>query len=293
MKKIVLLTSLAAISSLFFNYSASAQAIVNGGTYRIGRTTLAVPVGGRLSMQVTGNTALAPVVQAVNDNTDAFNFVFELQTGTTNEYKIRHRGTNPALYIQTQPIPPITNPKAAFSKLVQGPLVSNGSVEDEAQRWIITADTNPLFGYEFALKNSSSVFNGMTIPRQCIDMFSDAAGDQFAIFDDNDNARFQRFELTLIPLGTKNASESVLRTQAYPNPANQGQNLTVKVETIHNGSATVSILDVLGHTVHSQAATFKAGSNLVALSNKPLSAGVYIVRISQGDFLQQTRVVQQ
>jgi hypothetical protein len=124
---------------------------------------------------------------------------------------------------------------------------------------------------------------------------SDAPGARVNLFDDNGFEPAQRWQLALIssPTATKNASELVLKTQAYPNPLVQGQRLTLQVETISTGPATVDVLDVVGHKVHSQDVSLKAGANTVQMTNTPLAAGLYVVRVSQGANVKQTQVAQQ
>ena len=49
----------------------------------------------------------------------------------------------------------------------------------------------------------------------------------------------------------------------------------------------------MGRRVHSQTAELLVGGNPLALTNAPLAPGLYLVRVHQGTFVQQTQVVQQ
>ncbi|OGX82526.1 hypothetical protein BEN47_18325 [Hymenobacter lapidarius] len=273
--------------------SASAQfstgPIVNGGTYKITHYFVKATNGDPLCVEVAGNSAVAgAAVQQFNDNgNDAQRFIFELQAD--GSYKLRHKGTN--MYIQT----------VALSSAVFAELEQNVSTNDPGQQWVITenpgsnADNpNPPAGlYEFKLKKSV----GQMPFEMCMEVPSanNLAGQRLKLFDDNDYARAQRFQLTLVsmPTATKNASDLVLKAQAYPNPFGQGQALSVKVEALSGGSATVSVIDALGHIVHSQQAALRAGANTIILSNPVLAAGMYVVRVNQGFNTQQIQVAQQ
>lgn len=293
MKKSLLLSSLAAVGLLFAGPSASAQfftgPIVNGATYKITHYFVRATNGDALCVEVAGNSAAAgAAVQQFNDNAnDAQRFIFELQTD--GSYKLRHKGTN--MYVQT----------VGLSSAVFADLEQNVSTNDLGQRWVITENPgsnvdnpNPPAGlYEFKLKKAV----GQMPFEMCMEVpfANNVSGQRLKLFDDNDYARAQRFQLTLtaMPTATKNASELVLKTQAYPNPFGRGQALSVQMEALSGGPATVSVVDALGHTVHSQQVALKAGGNTVLLSNPVLAAGMYIVRVNQGQNTQQIQVVQQ
>ncbi|WP_152559884.1 RICIN domain-containing protein [Hymenobacter sp. IS2118] len=293
MKKSLLFSSLAAIALLFAGPSASAQfssgPIVNGGTYKITHYFVTATNGDPLCVEVAGNSAAAgAAVQQFNDNgNDAQRFVFELQAD--GSYKLRHKGTD--MYIQT-----VGLSSAVFAELEQ-----NVSTDDFAQRWVITENPgsnvdnpNPPAGlYEFKLKKSV----GQMPFEMCMEVPSanNVSGQRLKLFDDNEYARAQRFQLTLIstPTATKNASQLVLKAQAYPNPFGQGEALSVSIDALTGGTVSISVIDALGHAVHSQRATLRAGANTVKLSNPVLAAGLYVVRVSQGKNTQQIHVAQQ
>lgn len=284
---------MAAVLLLFAGQSASAQfqqgPIVNGGTYKITHYGVLATNGDPLCVEVAGNSAVAgAAVQQFNDNgNDAQRFVFELQTD--GSYKLRHKGTT--MYVQT-----VNLSSAVFSELEQ-----NASTNDTAQRWVITEDPgsnvdnpNPPAGlYEFKLKKAV----GQMPFEMCMEVPSanNISGQRLKLFDDNNYARAQRFQLTLTATATatQKAGELALKTSAYPNPFGRGQALQVQVEALRSGPATVDVLDVLGHNVHSQELTLKTGANTVQLGNAPLAAGVYVVRVSQNGHVQQSQVVQQ
>ena len=293
MKKSFLFSTLAAVGLLLAGPSASAQfstgPIVNGATYKITHYFVRASNGDALCVEVAGNSpAAGAAVQQFNDNgNDAQRFIFELQTD--GSYKMRHKGTN--MYIQT-----VGLSSAVFTDLEQ-----NVSNNDTGQRWVITENPgsnvdnpNPPAGlYEFKLKKAV----GQMPFEMCMEVPSanNISGQRLKLFDDNDYARAQRFQLTLtaMPTATKNASELVLKTQAYPNPFGRGQALSVQVEALNGGSATVSVIDALGHVVHNQQVALKAGGNTVLLSNPMLATGMYIVRVNQGHNTQQIQVAQQ
>ena len=290
MKNTLLFGSLAAACLLFAGQAASAQgAIVNGATYKITRygvtssgTTPGAPAGQPLCMDVDNNLATPGVSigQWVDNGNDAQRYIFERQAD--GSFKLRHKGT--VMYVQT-----VGLNKTFNTQIQQNVLVTTN---DDAQRWFIT-DPNNNGRYKFTLKNSANA-TGIS---QCLEtgFASDAPGARLNIYDDNGFEPAQRWLLTLTaqPSATKNANELVLSTRAYPNPFTQGQPLSVQVETIANGPATVSVIDVLGHRVHSQEVSLKAGANTVLLRNAPLASGLYILRVAQGANVQQTQVVQQ
>ena len=132
---------------------------------------------------------------------------------------------------------------------------------------------------------------------QCLEISfgSDAPGVRVNLFDDNGFEPAQRWGLTLMATATatKPANAAALKTEVYPNPAAAGQCLMVRVEAGTCGAAEVEVPDVLGKKIFAQHETLSAGSNVLALQNKLLGAGVYVLRVRQGEFIQQTRVVQQ
>ena len=290
MNNTLLFGSLAAACLLFTGQAASAQgAIVNGATYKLTHygvtssgATPGAPAGQPLCMDVDNNLATPGVSigQWVDNANDAQRYIFERQTD--GSFKLRHKGT--VMYVQT-----VGLSKAANTQIQQNVLVTTN---DDAQRWLIT-DPNNNGRYKFVLKNSANAA-GIS---QCLEVgfASDAPGARLNTYDDNGFEPAQRWVLTLTaqPSATKNANELVLSTRAYPNPFAQGQPLSVQVETVTNGPATVSVVDVLGHSVHSQEVTLKTGANTVLLHNAPLASGLYILRVAQGGNVQQTQVVQQ
>jgi hypothetical protein len=290
MKKSLLLGSLAAVCLLFTGQSASAQAIVNGATYKITHYGVKADNGEALCIEVAGNSgdAGAAVQQWYDNGNDAQRFIFELQTD--GSYKLRHKGTN--MYIQTTALS-----SQVFTQLEQGV-----STDDDAQRWVITensgsTDNNPnppANGlYEFKLKKAV----GQVPFEMCMEVpdGNNIPGQRIKLFDDNDYAHAQRFQLALVsmPTAAKNANVLTLKTELYPNPLGRGQGLSMQVETVKNGQASVEIVDMLGHRVYRQAATLHTGANTLKLSNQALAAGIYVVRVQQGEVVQQTQLVQQ
>lgn len=290
MKKSVLFGALTVLGLLCATQSASAQgAITNGGIYKMthygvvadaSAAAFGVPAGTALCMDVDSNLATAgtSIGQWGDNGIDAQRFVFELQTDGT--YKLRHQGTT--MYVQT-----VGLSKVANTQIQQNVLLTSG---DDAQRWVIT-DPNNNGRYKFTLKNSANAA-GIS---QCLEVgfASPAPGARVNLFDDNGFEPAQRWQLTRTALGTKNSVEAALWVQAYPNPLVPGRALSLRVEAKHNGTAEVEVLDALGRKLHSQRVPMNTGGNELTLSNKPLAAGVYVVRVHQGDFTQQTRVVQQ
>lgn len=290
MKKPVLFSSLATLCLLGIGYAASAQgAIVNGGTYKMthydvtadnSAVMYGVPAGTALCLDVANNvsTAGGPIAQWGDNGIDAQRYIFELQTD--GSYKLRHRGTT--MYVQS-----VGLSKAANTRIEQGVLLTTG---DDAQRWFIT-DPNSNGRYKFTLKNSA---NG-TIPSQVLEVgFGSAApGAPVNLFDDNGFERAQRWQLLRTALATKNSAEAALWLQAYPNPLVQGQRLNIRIEAERNGSAAVEVLDVMGRKMYAQSAELRTGGNAVELRNQQLAPGLYLVRVTQGAFVQQTQVVQQ
>lgn len=281
MKKSLLLRSVAAFGLLCATQTAWAQgAIVDGGTYKLThydrvdpttKSALCLDVDGALPDAGTG------IGQWLDNGNDAQRFVFEKQTD--GSYKLRHKGTQ--MYVQPIGLSPAVNTK----------IEQNVSSESLSQRWVIS-DPNNNGRYKFILKSTES----LPLPQALeVGFGSDIPGARVNLFDDNGFEPAQRWLLTLMssPTATRNVNANVLRAEAYPNPFGPGQSLTMRVEAAYSGAAEVAVLDVVGHKVYTQRTMLKAGINLLPLSNQKLAAGVYIVRVSQGDFIQQTRVVQQ
>ena len=290
MKKTLLFGSLAALCLLGTNQSAQAQgAIIPGATYKMvhygvpadgSASAFGVPAGTPLVLDVNLNltTAGASIGQWGDNGNDGQRYVFVLQTD--GSYKLRHQGT--VMYVQT-----VGLAKAAGTRIEQNVLLTSG---DDAQRWFIT-DPNNNGRYKFTLKNSANATGVSQVLE--IGFGSPAPGAPVNLYDDNGFEQAQRWELTRTALATKNAAESALWIQAYPNPVGQGQRLNLRVEAQRPGQAEVEVLDVMGRKVYSQSTELRMGGNPIALTNAPLSPGLYLVRLRQGSFVQQTQLVQQ
>lgn len=290
MKKLVLLGALATLGLLGSTHSAQAQVtIVNGGTYRLthygvtadnSAVAYGVPVGSPLCLDVNLNltTAGASIAQWGENANDGQQFVFELQTD--NSYKLRHKGT--VMYVQT-----VGLAKAAGTLIQQNVLLTTG---DDAQRWLVT-DPNSNGRYKFTLKNSANAQGVAQVLE--IGFGSPAPGAAVNLFDDNGFEQAQRWTLTRTVLATKNAANSPIWLQAYPNPAAAGQAVRLRVEALRSGPAEIEIVDALGRPVHQQHATLVVGGNPLELTNAALAPGLYLVRLHQGDAVQQTQLVQQ
>ena len=290
MKKSVLFGALAALGLLIGNHAAQAQgAITNGATYRLthygvvadnSATAFGVPAGAPLCLDVDRNltTAGALLAQWGENANDGQQFVFILQTD--GSYKLRHKGT--VQYVQT-----VGLSKAVNTRIEQNVLLTSG---DDAQRWFIT-DPNNNGRYKFTLKNSANTAGVSQVLE--VGFASPAPGAQVNLFDDNGFEPAQRWVLTRTALATKNAAGEVLWLQAYPNPAGRGQALHLRVEAQRPGAATIEVMDALGRSVYRQNAALVAGGNPLDLNNAALAPGLYLVRMTQGDFVQQTRFVQE
>ncbi|MDO7873318.1 RICIN domain-containing protein [Hymenobacter sp. ASUV-10] len=280
MKKFVLLGSLMALALLGSNQSqAQTAGLVDGGTYKFTHHGVVDPTTGTplcLDVDFDSQVAGASIGQWLDNGIDAQRFILELQTD--GSYKIRHKNTQ--LYVQ-----PVGGATAATTQIEQ-----NVSTNDDTQRWIIT-DTGA-DGYKLILKATATA----ALPQALeVGFGSNVPGARVNLFDDNGFVPAQRWDLTLIPAtptGTRQASESVLKAEVFPNPAAAAQALKVQVTTISAGPATLELLDMLGRPVAQQAATLVAGPNTVALRTPTLAAGIYVVRVQQGGFVQQTRLVQ-
>ncbi|MBF9236029.1 RICIN domain-containing protein [Hymenobacter sp. BT683] len=290
MTKSLLLGSLLAICLTGSATSAWAQgAIVNGGTYKMthygvlsGSTTPGADAGLPLCMDVDLNLATAgtSIGQWVDNGNDAQRYIFEVQAD--GSYKLRHKGT--VMYVQ-----PVALGKTAGTQIEQNVLLTTG---DDSQRWFIT-DPNNNGRYKFTLKNSANAAGVSQVLE--IGSGSNAPGARVNLWDDNGFEPAQRWELTLITTATatKAANNAALKAEAYPNPAGPGQRFALRVEATKAGAAEIEVLDVLGKKIHSQSELLKTGGNVVSLRGKHLAAGSYVVRVHQGEFTQQTRVVQQ
>ena len=119
---------MAAFGLLCAGQSASAQAIVDGATYKITHYGITAPTGEPLCVVVANNSAVAgtAIGQYLDNGNDAQRFIFEKQTD--GSFKLRHKSTN--MYIQT-----VGLSSAVFTQLEQGP-----ATDDTAQRWVITED---------------------------------------------------------------------------------------------------------------------------------------------------------
>ncbi|QIX60437.1 T9SS type A sorting domain-containing protein [Hymenobacter lutimineralis] len=281
MKKSVLLGALATLSLLGASHRtlAQAQTLVDGGTYKITHFGKVDPTSKSplcLDVDFDSKEAGASIGQWVDNGFDAQRFVLEAQTD--GSYKIRHMGTT--MYVQ-----PVGLATAAGTKIEQ-----NVSSDSDAQRWLITNTGNDLF--ELMLKATKDAAKPQVLE---VGFASDVPGARVNLWDDTDFAEAQRWQFTLIasPTANRKTNPAELNAEVYPNPLGRHQALSVKVTTARGGAAEVELLDVLGHRVLRQPATLRAGHNTVSLSRQPLAAGIYILRVSQGNYIQQTRIVQQ
>ena len=290
MKKSLLFGALAILGLLIGSTSAQAQvAITNGATYRLthygvtadnSAVQYGVPAGSSLCLDVDRNftTPGASIAQWGENANDGQQYVFEAQAD--GSYKLRHKGT--VQYVQT-----VGLSKAQGTRIEQNVLLATG---DDAQRWLIT-DPNNNGRYKFTLKNSANA-QGISQVLE-IGFASAAPGAPVNLYDDNGFEPAQRWMLTRTALATKNAAGEMLWLQAYPNPAGRGQALHLRVEAQRPGVATIEVIDALGRPVYRQTTALVAGGNPVELNNAALAPGFYLVRMTQGDFVQQTRFVQE
>lgn len=292
MKKTVLFGALATLGLLGTGRTTQAQgAIVNGGTYKMthygvvadgSAAAYGVPAGTALCMDVNLGlaTAGATIGQWGDNGLDGQRYIFEKQSD--GSFKLRHKGT--VMYVQ-----PIGLNKAALTHIEQNVLLTTN---DDAQRWFIT-DPNNNGRYKFTLKNSANAAG----VAQCLEIgFGSATPGGFIdLYDDNAFEQAQRWVLTLTgsPLATRSANDAALRTEVYPTVLGQGQPLSLRVDALRSGAAQVELVDVLGRLAYTQSATLQAGATMLAISVPKLAAGTYIVRVHQGEFSQQTRIVQQ
>ena len=239
-----------------------------------------VPAGTALCLDVANNLSAAgtAIAQWGDNGIDAQRYIFELQTD--GSYKLRHKGTT--MYVQ-----PVGLSKLANARIEQNVLLTTG---DDAQRWFIT-DPNNNGRYKFTLKNSA-VGTG---PAQVLEVgFGSAApGAPVNLFDDNGFEPAQRWQLLRTALATKNSADAALWLQAYPNPVASGQGLNLRVEAQRTGPAVVEVLDVMGRKAYHENLGLQTGGNAMMLHTPALAPGLYLVRVQQGDFVQQTQVVQQ
>ena len=290
MKKNVLFGSLLTLCLLGAGQTASAQgSLTNGATYKLthygvaadaSAATFGVPAGTALCMDVDSNLATAgtSIGQWGDNGNDAQRYIFELQTD--GSYKLRHKGT--VMYVQT-----VGLSKAQGTRIEQNVLLATG---DDAQRWLIT-DPGNNGRYKFTLKNSANAAGVSQVLE--IGFASAAPGARLNLYDDNGFEPAQRWELARTALTTKNSAEAALWIQAYPNPLAQDQPLSLRVEAERPGPAEIEVLDGMGRKVHGQRTSLQKGGNAIVLINSQLAPGLYLVRLRQGDFVQQTQVVQQ
>jgi hypothetical protein len=71
--------------------------------------------------------------------------------------------------------------------------------------------------------------------------------------------------------------------QAYPNPVTNGR-FTLTYTASHAQAATLTLVDQLGHTVHTQPVPLQAGRNQIAVHPAPVPAGLYqlVLRTTDG-----------
>ncbi len=78
---------------------------------------------------------------------------------------------------------------------------------------------------------------------------------------------------------------------AYPNPIRKGNDMTIEFLPKSNGSITVRVMTVLGQLVDVNSSENTGGTASFALKTDELSAGTYIIEVSDGEKTQTTRVV--
>ncbi|HEX8326899.1 MAG TPA: RICIN domain-containing protein [Hymenobacter sp.] len=291
MRKTVLFSALATLALLGAGHVASAQGpLTNGGIYKITRygtvadgsaAAFGVPAGTALCLDIDRDlaTAGAAVAQWGDNGINAQRYVFELQTD--GSFKLRHLGT--VMYVQT-----VGLSKTIGALLEQNVLLATG---DDAQRWLIT-DPNGNGRYKFTLKNSANAAGVSQVLE--IGNASPAPGYRANVWEDNGFEPAQRWTLVRTALATKsNTGAAPLWLQAYPNPLIQGQRLNLRVEAQRPGAAEIVVMDGQGRKVFSQHTSLQKGGNPILLNSAPLAPGLYLVRMHQEGFVQQTQVVVQ
>jgi hypothetical protein len=92
--------------------------------------------------------------------------------------------------------------------------------------------------------------------------------------------------------GRRGASEEALSMAIYPNPAN-GEQLSLNVTGLQGDALNVRILDGTGRQVFTARFAGEHSINQVITFDQPLSAGIYVIEVSNnGDILTERMLVQ-
>jgi photosystem II stability/assembly factor-like uncharacterized protein len=154
---------------------------------------------------------------------------------------------------------------------------SNGWVVGDSGRIYMT--NNAGISWNMQTANTTQKINGVHFP-------NDSAGWCVANFG-------AIRKLALITVDVNESEENPFALRAFPNPSND-QNINLSFTLQNNEDVCVEIFDATGRQVQSIKYPFNAGRKGLnqTISNITLpESGIYIVRITQGDFVSQVRLI--
>ncbi|QIX62863.1 T9SS type A sorting domain-containing protein [Hymenobacter lutimineralis] len=243
---------------------AQTPGIVSGGVYKFTHKGVTPAV----CLDVDNNLATpgTRIHQWLDNGNDAQRFVVTLQTD--GSYKLMHLNTD-------QFVQPVGGATEHGTRIEQ-----NNSTDADYQRWTLQ-DMGEGY-YKVTLKGTN----------QCLEVAGNSPdpGADVQLWDDNGNdAQRWLIERMDATTGNKRAAGPAFSLTASPNPFSQ--QLRVEVQGLANGPARISLCDMLGRSVYSEAVELRRGPNTLPVRTSA-PAGLYVLRVQQGASVQQLTLVQ-
>jgi hypothetical protein len=99
---------------------------------------------------------------------------------------------------------------------------------------------------------------------------------------------------TYSPVRTVQVGALALTFEAFPTSLPTGQELSLRIRTPSAGPASLLVTDAVGHAVLQQQVTLPAGVATVSLPQaRQWGAGLYTLRVQQGNWQQASKVVRE
>jgi hypothetical protein len=244
----------------------SSISVISGRTYKL------VHKSTEQVLEVENNSPMrgANVQQNFDLGTSGQRWVITQEAG--GSYKLTHKNALDPTSNRPQCLDVADNSASNNANVQQ--YDDNGAT---AQRWVITPTDNEYVKLTHEGTN------------QCLDVLYNSAEAlvDVAQYQDNGNDA-QRWRLELIsdapatPTSVRPgaAAAATLAVQAYPNPFTS--QLTVQVAALQTGPAQVELVDPLGRVVATREVELRAGAQEVPVACPAGAAGLYLLRVRQG-----------
>ncbi|MCX6271182.1 MAG: T9SS type A sorting domain-containing protein [Bacteroidetes bacterium] len=111
----------------------------------------------------------------------------------------------------------------------------------------------------------------------------------FSRFDGSSTGKVVMKKAKLSAVGVPEVNDPEEFLSVYPNPATG--NVIVNMKNMTGSSANLKISDLLGKTVYSSEINITAGGSITTLPLDNIQAGIYIVRVGNGNFVTSQKLV--